>query len=300
MDYDVFLSGFICWYFSKLRIAANDYGYIDKTFYEYLNYIWRLIMKEKYPENELITYEKNNNLMLNWSNYISDKNIFDGYSSDDFVKDGFYPHFYSQKYKILYIGAESRGISGCDYIEVLYNAYKENYIGGRHINSKSNQIHDLMFQITYGIKNDFKEFEEIPPASELTSDFGTKSGISFAFMNLSKFSNEKEYFPKDYPLINNFIDVSQNESTNFWNEQIEILNPDIIITMNLSGYLSYLGTINKIYDDFHSIYNINVGQKVIPLIDSKYHFAYWRKNKKTDFYDPLKKIVKKIIATPNA
>lgn len=251
-------------------------------------------MQEKYPENELITYEKNNDLMLRWGKYISDKNIIEGYSSEDFVKDGFYPYYYSQKYKILYIGAEARGISGEDYIEVLYNAYKENKVDGIHINLKRNQIHNLLFQITYGIENDFKEFEEIPPASELTDSFGTKSGISFAFMNLSKFSNDKKGFKKDTQLINNFIDISQNDSINFWNEQIEILNPDIIITLGLKGYLCHLGTVNKVYDDFHSVYNINVGQKVIKLIDSKYHFAYWIGNKKTEFYDPLIKIMKNL------
>jgi hypothetical protein len=145
-------------------------------------------MKEKYSENEIPLFEENQNLMFEWSNYISNKKIFEGYSSDDFVKDGFYPNYISQKYKILYIGVESRGISGSDYIDVLYHAYKENCIGGRSINSKSNQIHNLMFQITYGIENNFLDFGKIPPASDISKDFGTKNGISCIKLRISSVS----------------------------------------------------------------------------------------------------------------
>jgi hypothetical protein len=245
-----------------------------------------------YPKEELVNLDKNNKLMDEWNSHIANKNMIKGYTSDDFVRDGFYPFYYSQKIKLLFIGRESRGISGCNYIDILYNAYKDNRIGKRHINKMSNRIHNLMFYITYGIENNITETNKIPKASNMTKDFATENGISFAFMNLSKFSNENKHFPTDYNLVNNFIEISNCENRNFWNDQISILNPNYIITMGLSNYLNYFGEIKTSNDKkYPREYEIKINDKYIKLIDT-YHFSAWTKNKNKYFYLPILEVIR--------
>lgn len=248
----------------------------------------------EYPQNEQVFYKRNNEILNEWNKYISDKKIIDGYNPDSFVTDGFYPYYYSQKIKILYIAKESRGLSGCDYIETLYDAYKENQINNLHIDNRKRRFHNRMFRITYGIEHGFLSWDEIPCASELTQDFATKNGISFAFMELSKFSNETEHFATYIPLVNNFIEISKNEHRNFWNDQIRNLDPDIIITMRLLGSLNALGPVTVIDNKkYPREYSLNVGEKDIKIIDT-YHFSYWKEDPNKCFYRPIIDIVRKM------
>jgi hypothetical protein len=86
--------------------------------------------------------------------------------------------------------------------------------------------------------------------------------------------------------------MSQNEERNFWNDQIKILNPDLIIAMNLNSHLKYLGNIAIINDkNYPREYTPNVGHRKITLIDT-YHFSYL-KSSKTYFYDPITNILKR-------
>jgi hypothetical protein len=246
----------------------------------------------EYPQNEQVFYKRNSAILNEWNRYISDKKIIDGYDSDLFVADGFYPFYYSQKIKILFIAAECLGLAGCDYIECLYNAYKKNKIGRKHINQ--HKFHNLMFYVTYGIENNFMEWDDLPLASEMTNDFATKYGISFSFMELSKYSNESNSFQKDFTLMNNFIECSKNENINYWNEQIKILDPDVIITMKLKWYIEngILGETLVIDNQkYPREYFLNLGNKKIKIIDT-YHFAYWPKKSKNYFYDPILNILK--------
>jgi hypothetical protein len=175
----------------------------------------------------------------------------------------------------------------------LHDAYKNNHIGGVHINQKSRQFHKLMFYVTYGIEHGFLNWDEIPYISELTQDFATKDGVSFAFMELPKFTNAKEYFAINIPLVNNFIGISKNVHRNFWNEQIKNLDPDIIITMKLQGFLDTLGKITIIDDKkYPREYLLDVGKNHIKLIDTC-HFSDWRKNQNEYFYKPIIDIVEK-------
>ncbi|MDR1245929.1 MAG: hypothetical protein LBK57_02745 [Clostridiales Family XIII bacterium] len=247
---------------------------------------------EKFPESERAYYEANSKLLRDWKSCISDEMAAKGYSSDVFVTDGFYPYYYSQKTKVLFIAAECTGLSGRDYIEIIYGAYKENRIGdpSQHINQY--KFHERMFRITYGINNNFPEWDQIPRPSELTTDFGAGEGVSFAFMELSKFSNDTGRYQKNFKAINDFVGMSQNEERNFWNDQIKILNPDLIIAMNLNSYLNCLGNITVIYDkNCPREYTLDVGHKKITLLDT-YHFSYL-KGAKTHFYDPIVSILKR-------
>jgi hypothetical protein len=244
-----------------------------------------------YPEDELKYLKKNNDLLQDWKNNISNGDIINGYTPESFVFDGFYPYYYSRKIKILFIALECVGLDGNNYIEELFKAYKNNCIGKNSINRY--KFHYLMFYLAYGINNNFPDWEKIPSASTLTKNFGTNDGISFAFMELSKFSNDSGSSKKNIPLINNFIDISKSlhGNINYWNEQIKILDPNLIITMNFNDNLEHLGIINNMkYSDNISEYTLRVGDKNILLLDA-FHFAARNKSDKNIFYDPIKNIL---------
>jgi len=100
--------------------------------------------------------------------------------ADTFVRDGFYPHYFSQPLKILFIGRESLGIAGCDYLDVLLSSYRENkYVGKQHLNI--HRFHSRLLYVAYGLLNDHVRWEDIPPADEIGDTFATPEGISFAF-----------------------------------------------------------------------------------------------------------------------
>lgn len=211
-----------------------------------------------------------------------------GLCCDDFVADGLYPYFSEQNKKILFIGRESLGLSGCDYIEALYDDYKKGRIDDDSINSY--KFHSLMFYLSWAINNSFPDWKTIPYASELADQFAIQGGFSFAFMNLSKFSNESDSWQADWALIDSFIDVSKHPTKNFFNEQIRLVNPDIIITMNLQGRLQALGSLDVIDHTSNAnicCYLLSVDGKKIPLYDM-FHFSAPNKKGDGNYYTPLK------------
>ena len=248
-------------------------------------------MALEYPPNELDCRNKNEELLEEWKNFLLGKKTFEKKDAyNEFVNDGgFYPYYSSQKSKILYVGWESRGLAGENYLKILHGEYKRNHIDTTHINS--HPLHRLLFRMTYGIQNN-SEWDDIPKASDLTKDFATAQGISFAFMNFSKFSNETNSRALRRKLVNDFIKLSKNESKNYWNEQIRILDPHIIITMNLRKYwdLNLLGEIKPI-DAKNHYYTLKAGNRDIKLIDAMYHFSS-SVSPKTVFYEPITNILR--------
>lgn len=75
-------------------------------------------------------------------------------------------------------------------IEVLLESFKKNQIGNKHINSSS--FYSMMFYIAYAVNKNVYSWSNIPYASELSNTFALEIGISYAVMNLSKFSNQSE------------------------------------------------------------------------------------------------------------
>lgn len=245
-----------------------------------------MTMKNIYPRSEQELCSRLDALQTEWKDVCN-------YDESKFVYDGFYPHYTKQKVKILFIGRENRGLDGeCgSYVSQLYSAYKENSIGGKSINAY--QTHSLQFYITYGLNNNATDWSEIPSAAELTEDFATERGISWAYMNLSKLSNTGEHSQvADWCLINNFCEATKeaNEKSgrNFWAEEINLLDPDLIIGMNLGVYYDCLGE-SEWGDLFGSsavrVRKIKIGTKTYPLLDT-YHFSA-KKSPKDDFYDPI-------------
>ena len=111
--------------------------------------------------------------------------------ADEMVFDGFYPYYFSQPERLLFVGRESRQIAGFNYIDLLSGAYRER----KQISSRSldaDRFHSRILRIAYGILHGMPAWQDIPPASTIGDTVGSPAGLSFAFMNISKLSNETE------------------------------------------------------------------------------------------------------------
>jgi hypothetical protein len=250
-------------------------------------------------------------LMDDWKREVSTAQVLyrhDGkyYPGDTyFCADGFYPNYFSQKKRILFIAREAVDLSGCDYIPVMLQAYQENNVGGKSVNAAL--FHARLMYLAYGILQGKKiPYDELPKASRITVDFGVHiRGVSFAFMELSKYSNDNADAGShcDTQLMLSFLRDSHLEKRNFVREEIKLLEPDVILTMNLwgcgipAGILeSALGRITEIdsqsYQPYATLSTLTVNRKQIPLIDL-FHLTS-RKSTETAVYEPVMQIMQRI------
>ena len=182
-----------------------------------------------YPQDEVVLNKEINKLMTEWDKAAND---------DSFNSDGFFPYYTHQKHKVLIVGREARGIGGLDFVDVVLPDVQKNILGGRHIN-RSAFFRRLMY-IVYGIQHDFPDFwKDLKPANLIAPTFGTAEGVSCAFMNISKSSNERiESWSSDW------ASISQSAKTavenNFIRKEVSLLAPEIIITLNIVGALKYM------------------------------------------------------------
>ena len=86
-----------------------------------------------------------------------------------------------------------------------------------------------MFYITYGVNNGFPAYSDVPYATELAETFATRDGISFAFMNLSKISNEEKSWQTKWGRVDASLKVSE-ASVCLEEREVEILRPDVVIS----------------------------------------------------------------------
>ncbi|HCE42856.1 MAG TPA: hypothetical protein DET40_04860 [Lentisphaeria bacterium] len=241
-----------------------------------------------YPEFERAKLIELDKLFQEWDSRTKEIELPEGYTAESMVFDGFYPYYTKQKEKILFIGRESREISGCNYIQVLFNAYKNKRIGNQHINVSL--FHRRMFYIAYGINNGFPKWQDIPYADRMTDTFGTEKGISFSFMNISKFSNDSDSWQSNWDLIEASYKLGMRSLIE---REIEILEPDIIISMNIGDKIHSFGEVNefKRTDQVNSYILNNVTKKNVLLLDT-FHFAAWAKDDIDDFYTPIIEAIK--------
>lgn len=247
----------------------------------------------EYPLFELGLKSQIDELNTEWYEFIKQHN---GSLAELYVSDGFYPYYTEQKIKILFIALEGRGLAGDDYIETIYKAYHKGFVGGKRLNQY--QIHARMLRFAWGILHGSPLFDTLPNAEEIGKDFGTLTGISYAFMNLSKISNETECYSPDKKSksIENFLSISSHHKSNLFAKEISILNPDLIIGMNHGVKYKYVGKLSNQHW-FGSAQQVCL-QKLTTdygeynLIDT-FHFAAPKKNK-IDFYDPIKEAIKTI------
>lgn len=179
-----------------------------------------------YPNFENPLKKEIDFLMNEWKDYC-------GIRSDWFSSDGFYPYYTKQRYRILFVGRESRGLGGRDYITVLYNAYKGldgkgQRIGGTPMNRLA--FHRRLFFLAYGILNDFPDFYCISKSNILAKTFATEEGISFSFMEISKISNPSDDdSSSNWNNIRKSIKSATSDGRNFIRDEINLLSPNIII-----------------------------------------------------------------------
>jgi hypothetical protein len=211
--------------------------------------------------------------------------------ADGFVWDGFYPYYFQQPLKILYVGRECLGLAGYDYLDEILPAYR----GGGAIGSKpvnSSFYHARMLRMTHGILHGFKNWDDIPTAATIGDTFACAESISFAMMNLSKFSNEStDSYSADW----NLIRLSVENSRDFIQREVELLEPDVVITMNIGTFLPRFGEVTKFNDVATEAFNggravdayiLQSGQNRSLLLDA-WHFSAPGKGHVKDFYEPI-------------
>lgn len=225
-----------------------------------------------------------------------------------FNEDGFYPGYFSTKTKprILFIGRESRLQSNKNGIPIdtIERDAPESWL--------DYVFYKRILYLVHGIKEKGKyKFENIR-LEQVLKKMKTNNKYGFAFMNISKYSNDDSNYPANYKLINRFLEDSELDKRNFIREEIELLDPSIIITANLwngkikKKYLNMIfppenfrETDNK--DEAACMWEFNLNNHKVKLVET-YHFsAINKKNEKTgkrecidnqnDFYDPVMKLL---------
>lgn len=204
-----------------------------------------------------------------------------------FSLDGFFPGYFSQKTKVLFIGREPRYVSGMDRIKYDLDAFSSSY------NPNGSPHWRRLFYIYYGIQAGGKiPFSEIPYPQEMVE----KKNYGFSIMNISKYSNDSDNgATADYNLINRFLDDSKLEERNFIREEIELLDPDVIVSLNLwNGKIDEqkLGLVfpgsgfsNEKKNENASCWDFNLNGKTVKFVDA-WHFS--RPGSDQDlFYDPV-------------
>lgn len=247
------------------------------------------LTKLNFPDFEHEQLSALNKLFSTWYNSAAQISFGNNRTADDIVFDGFFPYFSAQSCKVLFIGRESLGLTGDHYLDLLYACYKAKRLGDKSLNQS--QFHALMLRISYGLNHNCCSWGEIPAANEIAKIFATAAGTSFAFMNLSKFSNESDNYQADWALIDSFTKNFANKSENYFNKQIEIINPDIIVTMNLEQRLQALGELSLLkYAPEAGYFTLKCADRNILLMDL-HHFSAVKAHEKT-FYSPILKGLK--------
>jgi hypothetical protein len=266
---------------------------------------WRKQMKDSilnlFKGNELEKRIMINSLMRDWEKDVeNNRKGFKGEKSDCyFAADGFFPGYYKQKKKLVFVGREARWVDSCGYSDYIANFINWFKINNDH-NRKSFTRHILY--IAYGVKNNGTiDFEDVKrkTANGIAKDMAEENDYGYAMINVSKYSNEEDSGDKaDINLISRFLEHSPLEKRNYFQEELAILEPDIIITGNL-----WDGKIDKNYldlcfgkrkqikesDGIADLYEVTISGRKVKLIDI-YAFSS-RYSDKEYFYDPVMKLI---------
>ena len=251
-----------------------------------------------YSQEESSLIDKLNTLFCEWNKalakYRKDNKDFAENNPNDYkeiVPDGFYPNYLSKKPKILFLGRESYTIEGRNYIDLFIDDYLVGKTGKNHSKSiNSSAFHRRLIQVAYGLFNE-KNWDETPYAKEICTNKGTFEKVSFAFMNLSKLSNnlcDTETTNTNWELVNVSLDISLNYRKNFILEEVKLLDPDVIVCMywgkdiieRIFGKGSLKGASEE---DF--AYNLNINGRDRLFLHS-WHFSSSKKEKEC-IHDPI-------------
>ncbi len=249
-----------------------------------------------YPSAELSLLSKLENLFIDWKTQFIQTHGSSELDADGIVCDGFYPYYLNQPYRILFVGREALEIVSLNYLNVQARTYVETKRVGdgpnaQHLNSS--KFHSRLLHISHGIIHGMIPWGDIPDADIIGDTFATDSGISFAFMNMSKLSNESGEWKADWDLIDKSIRQSISPR-NFIEEEIALLQPQIVITMGLGTRLHALGQVEPISEGpALECYWLTSGSNRALLLNT-FHFSAYGKDKDdvTDFYQPICEAIK--------
>lgn len=228
-------------------------------------------------------------LFEQWAMHLASCPEMEKYPPQSFIRDGFYPYYTRQALKILFIAREALGIEG-SYIDSLYNAYRSNNIGGRSVGRY--KFHRLLMKMAYGLIHDRPDWQDIPPASIINQDFAKETGISFAFMNVSKLNNSSANWQANWAMMHDFLAASRSCGRNLFNEEIGIIAPDLIVCMTGDVFLDCLGERTTVTETKEvNEYFLRVNGKEIPLLHT-YHFSAPRKKENEAYYRPVREILR--------
>lgn len=219
--------------------------------------------------------------------------------ADCFAKDGFFPGYFDENnLKVCFIGRETRLIGGYDFRDTSKEFFEEYYT------NNNNWWRHLLY-IIYGIKTKGEyKFEDIPDGLYILNKMYETNKYGFASINISKYSNDDEsVWQTNVNLVHRFLKDSKLGKTNFFQKELEILEPDVIITANLweiieQEYMNlclpesnFLGTKNITHDGEsvaeYGKYTLN--GKMIDFINL-YHFSA-KKSDKYCYYNPVMKVL---------
>ena len=147
-----------------------------------------------------------------------------------FTADGFFPGYFSASPRVLFIGRESRFAPDGDRITSDLTWFSG-------LPSASEPYWRRILHLLYGIKtNGQYPFSAIPTEDIILKQMVQRNNYGFAIMNFSKYINEADdSSTSNFKLINQFLEDSDLDRRNFIRDEIELLEPDIIITANLWG-----------------------------------------------------------------
>ena len=230
-----------------------------------------------YPENEQAKSAAINELMEKWGAKIG---------PERFESDGFYPHYFSQHPRVLFIGREGYYMKGRNYIEVFHRVYSNSHFDeGADVSTDA--FHRKILRFAYCFKHNFPEWKDVPYPRDMKEKF-TPDGISFAFMNLSKISGD-EYRTTNWNEVRESIDLSGD----FNKQEIALLEPDIIVTMNfmdIDWARKSLFDACELVDNCDrdiSVYRAEVNGRKVWVFDT-WHFSAHYKREYEEFYVPLR------------
>lgn len=207
-----------------------------------------------------------------------------------FNMDGFYPNYTRQKIKILFVGREACWMSGSCYTDVLAACFREGKIGDYTV--AQYPFHRRQFYLAHGIlaaaRDDSEcclslpEWESVPTVNDLRPRFG--KDLSWAFVNISKLSNDTNNWQTDERRYRPFVSDPKNRA--LLKRQIEFLAPDIIIGAGVYDLIGIMGYDERTADRTNpACYYYEPTDFLPPFLDC-YHFSAIKKDYE-GFYKPV-------------
>lgn len=208
-----------------------------------------------------------------------------------FVYDGFFPGYFEQKIKVVFIGRETRWIRGKDFRDTSIEFFKTK-------NVNESVFWRNVLCMFYGIQHEGKiPYSKVPYADEIAKNMLKTNNFGFAVMQLSKYSNDSdEGGRRNIEMMNRFLEDSELEKHNFFQEELKLLSPDIIITANLwdcgikDEFLAqcFPGAFSEELSPLPKTVNYwkyDLEGKKVDVINT-YHFSA-RKSTEDCFYEPI-------------